>query len=115
MKNKFKTVIAYNNYFGEKKSIQQCFFEFYSIWMLVPAVFSGIILIYQTFFQVETRWVFIYAAGIAFWTTILIERWKRKEHFIAYKWGKVIEKNQDAQTVMNPGFLGFYKFSWSSN
>ena len=44
----------------------------------------------------------------------MIERWKRKEHFIAYKWG-LSEKDQDNEIKINPSFLGFHKFSWSSN
>ena len=40
------TIVAYKNYFGEKKCIQQCFFEFFTIWMMVPAFFAGILWIY---------------------------------------------------------------------
>ena len=49
------------------------------------------------------------------WTTVMIERWKRKECHIAYKWGIVSESSTDESIRMNPDFLGFQKFSWSSN
>ena len=60
--------------------------------MLVPAFFSATLWIYQSFFFFETRWIFIFAIGVASWTTVMIERWKRKEHLITYKWGLVSEK-----------------------
>ena len=81
----------------------------------MPAIFSGIIWFYQTTVIFTTKWVIIYFAFIAFWTTVMIERWKRKEHFIGYKWGKFSEKSHDEQIVINPSFLGFHKFSWSSD
>ena len=46
VKSRLGTIVAYKNYFGEKKCIQQCFFEFFAIWMLVPAFFSAILWIY---------------------------------------------------------------------
>jgi len=42
----FSNLIAYKNYFGEKKCIMHAFFRFYSVWFAIPALISVILCIY---------------------------------------------------------------------
>ena len=60
------------------------------IYLFIPAIFSLILGLYQ-FSKTgsDSLWTIIYTLFVAFWTTYMIERWKRKEHHIAYKWGAI--------------------------
>lgn len=111
---KFTGLIAYKNYFGEKMCIMQAFFTFYTVWFAVPAFISVILCIYQLNSQSwDNIECIFFAFCISLWSTIFIERWKRKEYHIQQQWGMVTEKEQN-DTTLNPDFIGYNKFSWTN-
>lgn len=112
---RFSDVNSYMHYFGEKKGIINTFFEFCTIYMGVPAIVSGAIGLYQRFvLERESIWTVFYAVFVAIWTTYMIERWKRKEHHIAYKWGAVNTTSLSDEVEENPEYMGYESFSWSN-
>ena len=112
---RFSDVNAYMHYFGEKKGIINTFFEFCTIYMAVPAILSAIVVLYQRWVsQGESLLTVFYAIFVAIWTTYMIERWKRKEHHIAFKWGAVNTTNLSDEVLENPDYMGYESFSWSN-
>ena len=112
---RFSDVNAYMHYFGEKKGIINTFFEFCTIYMAVPAILSAIVVAYQRWVsQGESLLTVFYAIFVAIWTTYMIERWKRKEHHIAFKWGAVNTTSLSDEVLENPDYMGYESFSWSN-
>ena len=103
------------HYFGEKKGIINTFFEFCTIYMLVPAIISAGIAAYQRYvLESESILTVFYAIFVAVWTTYMIECWKRKEHHIAYKWGAINTTTLSDEVQENPDYMGYESFSWSN-
>ena len=112
---RFSDVMAYMNYFGEKNGISNTFFEFCTIYMMVPALVSLLLTVWMYNTQIDTIWSVAYSVFIAIWSTYMIERWKRKEKHIAYKWGAIKSTGADDDELKeNPDYLGYESFSWSN-
>ena len=112
---RFSDMMSYMHYFGERQGISNTFFEFCTIYMLVPAILSLLLTVYQYAVTRETTLSVFYAVFIAIWTTYMIERWKRKEHHIAYKWGAIHTHGvSDDEIIQNPDYVGYESFSWSN-
>ena len=99
---KFKGLVAFKNYFGEKKTLIYAFFKFNVYYLTIPSLVAIGLSIYQyskmelvskkvggtcetladlsdcKFKIHSSRWVVFYAVFMLIYSTVLIERWKRK-------------------------------------
>jgi hypothetical protein len=114
MNTKFAYLTAQKNYFGEKRTIINAFFDFYAAWFLFPAVLAVPLIVYQYRFVEDTQYCMLFAIFVAFWAQILIESWKRKEKFIALQWG-IVTQGDRSELMPNDDFKGYNHFSWTTH
>ena len=92
------------------------FFDFFTAWLWIPTIFSLFLTIYQHFHGLNTIWTLAYAWMITIWATLMTERWKRKEHQIAFLWGYNLSTiHTEKSTKLNPHFVGYKRFDISTH
>lgn len=77
-----KDLLVLRNYSGEKIAYYFAFLQFYSIWLIGPAVLG--LLIYLTHSNTLT---ISFSLCMLLWSVVFIEMWKRKESELAVQWG----------------------------
>jgi ankyrin repeat protein len=113
-------------YFGEEKAMYFAFVSFYSLYVayfLVP--FGLLISVYQFYFFFKTGsfqgdldgvYIPIFAVVVSVWATAMVEKWKRKQNELAFRWDcsdVVVEEGFRAQfwgvEKLNPATLTVIK------
>jgi len=61
----------------------------------------------------DTKLCIVFAFFISIYSTVMVERWKRKEKHIKLQWGLITPQGNES-TVLNPDFIGYSKFSWAN-
>ncbi len=79
------------NYLGEKRAMYMSWLSHYTSWLAILVVPGLILCVYQSIQEraigsIETHWAIWYAAFVALWGTLIVEKWKRKQFELAYKW-----------------------------
>ena len=105
---------AYKNYFGEKRCVIHAFFEFFTSWFFIPAIFSAALVTYQYLHARDTKLNNLFAIFISVWSSFFIEKWKRKEKHLSKVWG-IVTPDGARRLVPNPDFKGYNKFSWTNH
>jgi Calcium-activated chloride channel len=91
-------------YFGEEVAFYFALLEFYTRWLVVPAVFGAIVFLMQLWYQqMELSWVPLFSLFVAAWSTLFIEYWKRHNVTLAHRWGVL---NYEQEEVTRPQFRG---------
>jgi len=76
------------NYFGETVSIYFAFLEFYTYFLMPPAVLGIISHLFAS--RLNEDWaVALFCVFNLVWSTVFLESWKRKTAEHAYKWGTI--------------------------
>jgi anoctamin-10 len=89
-------------YFGEKIAFYFTYLGFYTIWLWLPSIVGLALYIYASLQDYD---VFnpIFALLMAFWSTVYLEFWKRKQAALAYVWD--VEDYESAEERYRPEFL----------
>jgi len=85
------------NYYGEKMAFYFAWLMFYTAWLLIPAIPGILLFAYQMVDMfvlteegqprsVDNLYNPFFAIIMAFWSTIFVEAWKRKQSEIAHLW-----------------------------
>ena len=76
------------NYLGPKIGFYFAWMNFYTSWLLIPAIFGLASTIYQILSEsINPTYSAIYVAVVMIFLSFIIEKWKRKASEISLKWG----------------------------
>ena len=85
----------------------KAFFDFFTVWLWIPTIFSIMITIYQHLLFLNTSWSIGYMLLVTVWATFVSEMWKRKENQIAFLWGFILTTIHTVKSdQLNPYFIG---------
>lgn len=86
-----QSVDVCKDYFGEKIGLFFVFLGHQTTWLIWPAFFGFFVWVNVTSEggDPNAATVPFYAVGIALWSTLFLEYWKRKEVYTAMRWGMV--------------------------
>eukprot|EP00457_Paulinella_chromatophora_P000985 gb/GEZN01000987.1/.p1 GENE.gb/GEZN01000987.1/~~gb/GEZN01000987.1/.p1 ORF type:complete len:903 (+),score=148.12 gb/GEZN01000987.1/:28-2736(+) len=78
------------NYYGEKVGMYFAFLEFYTKWLLIPALCGIIVFCQQLAHQMRVDVSILPFAGffVALWAALFLEYWKRREATLRSDWGQ---------------------------
>ena len=95
------------NYFGEKIAMYFEFLSFYTLMLIIPALFGVPVFIVDQIFDNQTPQMqtlnSLYAGVMIVWTQFYIDMWQQREHLMATKWG---ELEFEEEEVERPAFRG---------
>ena len=75
-------------YFGEEVAFYFAWLDFYSKWLLGPAIVGAGLFVYQMFAgTLDVPVLPFYALFMSLWATLLLIFWRRRESELAYRWG----------------------------
>ena len=81
-----------SNYLGEKHTFFLSWLSHYTVWLTLLVLPGLALCIYQIYseiyysFSIENHWCIYYAILVSIWGTLIVEKWKRKQAELAYKW-----------------------------
>jgi hypothetical protein len=107
----FVQLTAIKNYFGEKVGFMYAFVNFYTMWLINPAILGLMVTFRQ--YQIGsliTLWSFVYALVISIWITVFIEFWKRQENELRQRWGTLVNTKAHTNEIRKE-FEGNEEFS----
>ena len=79
---------AVQEYFGEEIAFYFAWLDFYSKWLLGPAIVGVGLFVYQMFAgTLDVPVLPLYALFMSLWATLLLLFWRRRESELAYRWG----------------------------
>eukprot|EP00742_Colponemidia_sp_Colp-10_P013457 GILJ01015198.1.p1 GENE.GILJ01015198.1~~GILJ01015198.1.p1 ORF type:complete len:1337 (+),score=187.94 GILJ01015198.1:75-4085(+) len=109
----FEPLSLINTYMGEKVAFYFAWLSFYTTWLLIP-IGPGILLsVWQAvIWRVDNFLLPFWSAFIAIWSTVMVERWKRKQAELAYKWGLVDFEVESPLTRID--FKGDEAVTWAT-
>eukprot|EP00808_Paulinella_micropora_P004205 g19562.t1 len=97
------------NYYGEKVAFYFAFLQFYSRWLVLPALFGIIIAIYQLIDgRIDGILLPLHGLLVALWAAFFLEFWKRRQATLGALWG-VTDFHETEQT--RPEYKGELKKS----
>ena len=104
----FEALDTASNYLGEKHSFFLSWLSHYTTWLamlVIPGITLTVFQIYSQVMQqsVESQWCVYYAILVALWGTITVEKWKRKQAELAFKWD--MDDFEQEETIRDE-FLG---------
>ena len=79
---RFRGLTAYKNYFGEHATYMMIFYEFYLLWLSIPAIFSLVLWITAQVRGKQSQFNILFAICTCIYLTVMIEMWKRKQAII---------------------------------
>lgn len=74
------------DYFGEQMALYCLYVGFYTQWLFVPACVGFIVSMIQFFYSMDSIITPLFSIFIAFWSTLFIEAWKRRESELTCAW-----------------------------
>eukprot|EP00942_MAST-04A_sp_MAST-4A-sp1_P000583 g583.t1 len=79
------------NYLGEKHTFFLSWLSHYTTWLTMLVIPGLALTIFQIYCQtikesVESQWCIYYAVLVAVWGTLIVEKWKRKQAELSFKW-----------------------------
>ena len=107
----YRGLTSIKNYFGERWGFQYAFMDFYTAWLVIPAVLSVPCAIQQFKMKGMTLFSFYFAVMMSFWITIFIERWKRKENELRLVWGTSLQAAQRGEGNIRTEYKGNEQFN----
>lgn len=95
------------SYFGERVAFYFAWLEFYTRWLIVPAVLGVILFIFQVRDgTLDHPLVPVYSLFIALWSTLFLEFWRRRNVELAQRWGVL---GYEREEVKRPQFSGEFR------
>jgi hypothetical protein len=94
-------------YFGETTAFYFGWLEFYTRWLLLPAV-AGVLLFLAQMYHgtLDVPYVPLFSLFMAVWSILFLEFWKRRNAELAQRWGVL---NYEDEEVVRPQFYGEWK------
>lgn len=110
LENSLKDINSMTDYFGQNVSIYFLFMQFYTKWLIVPAIF-GIVRQFLIMFDEEEFMTAeldtIYSIMIIIWATLFVKYWRRKSNDICMRWGSAGTQFKASDTRFNfQGVIG---------
>jgi hypothetical protein len=94
-------------YFGETVAFYFAWLEFYTQWLVFPAVIGTGLFVAQVWYgTVDITWVPLFSLFMALWSTLFLEFWKRRNAELAHRWGVL---NYEHEEVTRPQFRGEWR------
>ncbi|KAA0171600.1 hypothetical protein FNF28_00533 [Cafeteria roenbergensis] len=94
-------------YFGETVAFYFAWLEFYTQWLVFPALVGAALFVAQVWYgTVDVTWVPLFSLFMALWSTLFLEFWKRRNAELAHRWGVL---NYEHEEVTRPQFRGTWR------
>jgi len=110
----YHAVTSIKNYLGERWGFQYAFMNFYTCWLIIPAMAGTIC---QLIIVSTSNWFslysFLYSILVSFWLTFFQEFWKRKQNELRLVWG-TFQDEQMTERKIRDEFEGNEEFSHSN-
>ena len=99
-------------YFGETTAFYFAWSQFYTQWLLLPAVLGIAMFLGQLQWgALDTPYSPLYTMAMALWSICALEAWKRRGAELAQQWGVDQYEEEEA---LRPGFRGVWKVAAES-
>lgn len=84
------------SYFGESIAFYFAWLEFYTQWLLPPAVVGVLLFIGQLYYgTIDVAYAPLFSLFVALWAILLLEFWKRRNAELAQRWGVLHYENEE--------------------
>ena len=91
-------------YFGEMVGFYFAWLEFYTHWLVLPAIAgTGLFIVQMWYGTVDVEYVPLFSLFMALWSTLFLEFWRRKNAVLAHRWGVL---NYEEEETTRPQFKG---------
>ena len=91
-------------YFGEMVGFYFAWLEFYTHWLVLPAIAGGALFVFQVWYgSVDAPYVPLFSLFMALWSTLFLEFWRRRNAILAHRWGVL---NYEEEESTRPQFKG---------
>ncbi|PRP82580.1 hypothetical protein PROFUN_04885 [Planoprotostelium fungivorum] len=112
--NSSRTLRLVSQYFGTETAFYFGWISFYSTWLIVPAILGLFLHIYNRYYIHDNEidiYTALYSLGIALWSTVYLEFWKRKTNILAFDWSVDRLEEQERWAEPRPQFRGTIRLS----
>ena len=76
------------SYFGESIAFYFAWLEFYTNWLVFPAVIGALLFVGQLYWgEIDIAYAPLFSLFVALWAILLLEFWKRRNAELAQRWG----------------------------
>ena len=76
------------SYFGEGIAFYFAWLEFYTQWLIIPAICGALLFVGQLYYgEIDIAYAPLFSLSIALWAILLLEFWKRRNAELAQRWG----------------------------
>lgn len=94
-------------YFGETIAFYFAWLEFYTRWLVLPAIIGIFLFLGQLYYGgIDMVYVPLFSLTTALWSILFLECWKRRNAELAQRWGVLHYEDEEA---VRPQFAGVWK------
>ena len=94
-------------YYGETVAFYFAWLEFYTQWLVAPAVAGALLFLGQVYAgSLDVGYVPLFSMFMAVWSILFLEMWKRRNAELAQRWGVLHYEDEE---VVRPQFVGKWK------
>lgn len=91
------------SYFGESIAFYFAWLEFYTNWLLFPAVIGALLFVGQLYWgEIDIAYAPLFSLFIALWAILLLEFWKRRNAELAQRWGVLHYEDEEIVSLHTP-------------